>query len=239
MGLSFKGVDISSVAPFKILNVYAPAPPIVPASQKPALYDGAFFVRKEYGVRVITVTGSVIENETHRRQEWISSIREWASSKIPAPLTIPQEANGYLLAVCTQLPDATARDWWETITISFTAFDPLFRSRVEHATPIPIAMQNSHTETPIVRIEQNITDTITNPSWANGELHITIAGDVPPGNLSITFDKTTQGITHSSFPGIQAQLSIDSRYWELVPGANTITCENGAGGTLFWRERWV
>ncbi len=235
MGFSFNGIDILSVAPFEIMDVIVSAPSVNESRIRLAAGNRSILTDYQLQQRTIIITGDVKEDDIQRRQEWVASLLAWATAAQEAALIIPQEGRGYFLATCTSFPDMSALEWWSELVFVFTASEPYYRSLADKQIALPNNVQAQGSTSPIIRIEQMVATTLSLPAWyANGGM-IQLAS-VTPGKLVIDFEKQSITLNGTS---IQAALSIDSRFWTLAPGINAVTCANGAGGTLFYTERWL
>lgn len=233
--VEFDGVQIESVAPVKLDDVFISAPSVELTTQSVPLMDGVRFVRSKRGTRTVTVPFAVMEDNEEIRRNHIKAVTEWATSKGLCTLRTSQEKNGYLLAVCSQLPDESSKKFWDIMTLAFVAVDPCYIENTEHSQNVTAAVNLTGKEAPMIRIEQTVSSVLTNPTWRCGETHITLSR-VTAGRLII--DLYSQTITLNG-ESIMEQMTIDSDFFEMSKENNKIICTNGAGGVLYWRKRWV
>lgn len=234
--VEYNGVTLESVAPVRIIDIALSPPAMTVAAQGHVLTDGARFIRRKRGERTVTITFALLTEDYATRRAQLAAITAWASSPVSAPLCIATEPGGYLQAVCTTYPSQSARQFWEVLTLAFTAYDPRFIDCAEYTLPASRPVIVAHNEPPAMRIEQDVSTPISNPSWALGAHKLQLSGSVGVGRLVIDFERQTITLNGQS---IMNQLTIDSRFFIMKQGANAITCTGGAGGILYWRERWI
>lgn len=234
--VEYNGVTLESVAPVRIIDIVLSPPAVTVTAQSHALTDGARFVRCKRGERTVTITFALLTEDYAARRAQLAAITAWASSSALAPLSIITEPGGYLQAICTAYPAQSGRQFWEVLTLTFTAYDPRFIGCVEYTLPVLRPVIVAHNEPPLMRIEQDITTSISSPSWALEDSKLQLSGAVGVGRLVIDFERQTITLNGQS---IMNQFTIDSRFFVLKQGANTVICTGGAGGTLYWRERWI
>ncbi len=222
--------------PIHILDVAVGAPGIENTTIQPALMDGDIFARTRYMSRTISIQFVVMASSILSRASTIAKLCKWAASREPKKLKIPSHG-GYIMAVCSSFPSVSAKEYWEPLTIDFVADDPFFQSETESSVSLAIGATATVTEydAPDWRIEQEITSPLTEPLWGLGGQQLNFV-TLPTGKLEIRRDKQTADIDgDSALPS----LYLGSRFFDLKRGANVITVSGGAGGTLFWRERWL
>lgn len=232
----FDGVEMNEVAPVNVLDVIVSSPPVNVTTLDIPLRAGAKFVRSKIGMRMVTVPFLLMEDDEEKRRTHIADIIEWATTEHECALLSTPESEGYLMAVCSQYPNQSSRDFWEVLTIVFTASEPRYTACAENINPAGSYMFVTHKEPPQLTIKQTIDVSITDPVWRLGSEYVKISGAVTPGELVIDFDKESVTLNGQS---ISEQVTIDSTFFSLKKGANLIECENGAGGVAHWRERWI
>lgn len=225
--------DISNE--IRILDVIVNPPSVRTTSIAPALADGETFARRQYGPRRVDVIFSVLENDPERHSQIMHSINQWAYSDQEKRLTVPQEQNGYLMAVCTDFPPDSARDYWEPVTLSFTCHSPYFRANFERSEDISNTIHINRADDPDWRIEFAISSALTSPTWGIGDKQL-IFSSLAAGSLVLEKRTGTATLDGAS---VLPSLLLGSRFFQLRRGANTIDTQNGAGGRIFWRERWI
>lgn len=234
--VEFNGVALEDVTPARVVDIAVASPEVQVTSQSQPLLDGARFIRRVRGVRTVAVSFVLMEEDPLRRRRQLEALIAWLSPAEPVPLRHTPEEKGHLMAVCTQYPDASSRQFWEVLTMVFTAFDPAYISCSPAIQPVTAPAMVVHGEPPRMRIEQDIAAPLASPRWTLGAEHLHLQGPVGVGKLVIDFDRQTVELSGQS---ILNQLTMDSRFFTLRRGANRITVEGGAGGTLTWWERWI
>ena len=234
--VEFDGIELSSIdSAIRVIDVVVGPPSMRPTTISPALTDGDVYAGTKIGPRDVTITFVIMESDEIRRTDIFERVIRWAKiSSGEQQLTVQQEPDGYLMAVCTQLPQNNAREYWTPLTIVFTAYNPYFQAFEESSAPMNTDFVVTHAERPDWRIEQDIPSLIAFPTWRNGdELSFST---LLPGKL--TLDRKTQ----TAFIGGSSTLPsllLGSRFFNLSAGKNNIIATNGAGGTIYWRERWL
>lgn len=218
-----------------ILDVIVHPPAIRSTSIAPALADGEMFARKQYGKRQVDVLFVVLENDSDRRSNILHDINQWAYSTEEKKLLVPQEQNGYLMAVCTGIPEDSARDYWEALTISFTCYNPYYLSHFEYSEDIGKTINIKRADDPAWRIEFDIAQNLSSPVWGIKDKQL-IFSKLSPGKLILDRQKESATIDGAS---VLPSMLLGSRFFRLAHGANTIDVQGGAGGRIYWRERWV
>lgn len=239
--VEFNGLRIGDVARVEILDIkISAAPPVVATRNAP--YDGQLFVRKTYGPRTVTVMFTLMETKTNGRVWFGERINEWLSPRKPCELRIDSIPRKHLLAVCTKNVSLSLRDWWEDITIVFTAYDPFFVSDVEKAAPVNTRFIVGGTEPAAWRIEQHGQSTLTTPRWthsypqATPSPYLELSGNIAPSGLVINSGRRT---IRNNLQSLTPALTLGSTWFDIQPGRNQITASGGAGGTIVWWERTI
>lgn len=233
--VEFDGVELNDIAPVNVLDVIVSAPPVELVTQNIPLMDGARFVRRKRGMRTVTVPFVLMEQDEEVRRGHITDIISWASKGELCKLRGTPEPCGHLMAVCTQYPDQKSREFWEVLSLVFTALDPRYIGCAEYAQDIAEPVYISREDEPMVRIEQQVESTLTNPTWKLNDAYIKLTS-VSPGVLVIDLDRQTATLNGES---LGENVTLDSTFFQLQRGENQIECSNGAGGVVRFRERWV
>lgn len=227
----FNGVALENVAPVKISDVIvSPITLTAVARQRPVQW-GADFVRLTGGERTVTITFALLTEDNDDRQDQLTRINQWALTDSPAQLMVPHHEGRYLNAVCTQLPEPSLRQWWESkLRIVFTAFDPYWINRYEHSAECGTQIHVLGDAPPLMRIERTLAVSASNQSYSDGSNTMTF-DSIPAGALVIDLNKQTAAVDGAS---IMSAYQFGGAF--LVPrvGAQTIS----GTGTVYWRERW-
>jgi phage-related protein len=215
----------------------------------PPASDGELFGSAKNGTRTATVTVDIQDDDPNARSEAVRRLNMILESKTPLQLYAPSVlGDKYLNAICTGLPDVSARDWSGDLVIQFTAFDPYFYSDVGN---MDVTLTAGATASFYVNcsgpvrpvISQTIASPLTDPTWTDDAgNYIVLQGSVAAGALVIDCEKldvTLDGVS------IMGQLSLDSLFFEFKPNPttkftpNTVTCANGAAGRMVGEYRWL
>lgn len=233
--IEFNGERITNIAPVGIRNVAVSSPKPTTTTRNVPSRDGLLFTRQTYGARTVKVTLDLLEPDIDTRLRLAERINMWLSPRSLVPLRLDHYPGKYLLAICTKQIDVALRDWWEDLAIEFTAYDPFWHANHQNAAPIGQSFFVSGSEPPIWHIELIGTDNLDTPRWTRqpaGQF-LELTGSVYPGYLTINSEtRTIRNETQNYMP----LLTLDSRWFDLQPGANQI---DGPGGTIYWRERWL
>lgn len=236
--VSFNGISLESIdSAIKILDVTVGAPQVQNTTIEPALADGDIFARARFLSRKVLVTFLVMEDDMQRRALVLSRITAWANTRSPQKLRVPQEERGYLTAVCSSFPDDSARDYWTELHVEFTCNSPYYQANEESSVDLGDShvVTVVHADAPAWRIEQTVSNALAYPMWALGSKFVQFVA-VGTGKLVITrSDQTAMLGENSALPA----LMLGSRFFDLAAGLNQIDTENGAGGVIYWRERWL
>lgn len=234
--LEFNGQQITDIADVGILDIkVGNAPPVLNTRSIPAR-DGQYFVQKTYGPRQISVSFTLMEPSIEKRLWFVDRLNEWLSPRKSCELRIGVVPFKHLLAVCTKNLSISMRDWWEDLSIVFTAYDPAFVSDVEKSAPMNTRFIVSGSESPAWRIEQQGGAALQTPRWVCNGKHIELSGDIVPSGLTIDAVKRTIG---NHLGPLMTRLTLDSGFFDLYPGMNEVITSGGAGGRIFWRERML
>ena len=233
----FNGVSLESKAPVSLIDITEQAPEVQVVQQENAARGGAHFARRSYGTRAITLTLALPCRDMAQRAAHIRSIVAWATSEAPKRLELPQYEGLYLNALCTSLPGVSAKNWWDTFEMEFTALDPAFYDGQEHSAALGEACVIGGTTNAKLWLTQRIETAITHPRWQLSPTHfIELAGEIAPGELLIDFDErfvTLGGVS------LMQKVSLASRFFSWMPGERSVTGTSGAAGMLHWQERWL
>lgn len=228
----YHGVALEDVIPARILDVKVSSIKTKVTARDRAVMDGAVFVSRRGESRTVTVLFTVLERDMTLRAEHAQKLRAWATADKPAPLTVPQRAHQRLMAVCTALPDVSGRDWWEQLSMTFTAYDPYFVDAAQKMVPCGLPFLVEGSGPPEIFLRAALEEAITAPDWSlDGAKTLGLTGSVGPGALEIDFG--SQSITLNG-DSIMDRYAFGSTFFDIGPGPHTVT----GTGALYWRERW-
>jgi len=228
----FRNVALESVAPVKIEDIrVSPIARSAVVRDRPIL-GGADFVRIHDGIRTVTITFGLLEQDYEKRQAYIDAITRWARSEKPEPMQIPFHQNRMLDVICTGLPEPSARQWWESrLALTFTAYDPYFYDTSEKSEACGTAFFVSGDAPPLMRITRTLSAAASNQAYSDGTDTMAFS-TIPSGNMVIDLGRQTAAVGTTS---IMQYFALTSTFIIPRTGSMTIT----GTGTVYWRERWT
>ncbi len=231
--VNFNGVDLTDIAPAEIGYVEIQNPKIDTTSVDRPQRNGSYFVRRRVKERKIVVTFTLFDDSMEQRDRYAAAVRAWCSTNAPAPLYLPHHDGEYLMAVCTDVPDFNTLERWETLKMTFTAFDPEWISGAEMAAACGAPFLVGGSEPPLIQLKHTVIETLDGISWTLDELHtFSLAGAVTPGEIIVDFNRKTITLDGLS---VMDQFPLTQDIPDILPGVHTIT----GSGKLCWRERWI
>lgn len=229
--LSFNGVDITSIAPVEILNVTIGGVKITNDTKERPDTDGSYFVRRRAQEREVTIAFTLPVDTYSTRDAYADAVIAWCKSVQPASLIIPNRSGAHLLAVCTEYPNFSERDFGEELEMKFTAYDAGWISDTEKSSACGTPFTVLKTEAPTARIERTLAAQADVTYTLDGVKTFTLAG-VSAGLLVIDLNRKTATLNGSS---VLDKLPLANDIFDLPIGAHTIA----GTGTVYWRERWL
>lgn len=228
----YNGVSLESIAPVDVVDILV-SPVQLSATNRPRpIRAGSEFVRMHGGTRTVSITFALLTNDMTTRQRQLLDINKWALRDSEAPLQIPNHPTMFLPCVCTALPEASTRQWWESkLRIVFTAYDnPFWTSVVERSVPCGTQFFVSGTAEPLIQIRHSFAAAAQNVSYSDGTDTMTFS-QIPAGNMVIDLNRQT---AQSGNASIMSGYTFDSHFLKAKGGTQTIT----GTGNVFYRERW-
>jgi hypothetical protein len=229
----FNDIALESVAPgIKVEDVrVSPIPLSATARQRPAGF-GADFVRMTGGSRTVAITFALLETNMTTRQDTLRAITGWARSDGPGRLQLPGHIGVHLDAICTQLPEPSLRQWWESkLRITFTTMEnPYWTSDLIRSAACGTEIAVSGSAPPVMRIERTLASAALDQSYSDGIRTMTFS-EIPAGKLVLDLNRQTAAVDGSS---IMSAYSFDSSFIYPHIGRYTIA----GTGTVVWSERW-
>lgn len=238
----FDGVDIQSVAKVQIVDVHVSPISYEVAARPNAIAPGSAFIRNRCGTRSVVITFALKEEEMSLRQNFLIAVNEWAKSDKEYKLEIPGHPNHYLMAVCTEKPSPSLRQWWEAgLRLVFTCFNnPFWTDKTEKSVACgtaffvlgdaPPLMQIRHTFSAQAGAKQYMMTTRTDASTIV-LLQTMRLSQVPVGQMTIDLNAQTVSVNDASIMQYYVQTSEF-----LIPRIGVQTIQGT--GTVYYRERW-
>lgn len=230
----FNGIELTDVAPVRIEDIDVSPVAINPIVRERPLLPGAEFVRINKGVRTVTITFALLESVQAEREAHLLAIREWATTTAEKSLSLPHFTDRHLECICTQMPDASFRKWWESkLRLVFTCFNnPFWTSDEIIEIPCGEDFSIGGSAIPLMTIERDGKSQLTNAVYSNGKAAMTFT-KIPAGKMVIDLNRQTAAIGKTS---IMQYYAPTSKWITPAIGAN----QNISGtGVVRYRERWV
>lgn len=234
--VNFNGIDLSDVSEkIRVVDVVVSSPSVNLTTINPALRNGDIFARKLFAPRTVSVSFTIMESRMETRAEIISDVVEWASSDEEKRLFVPQHADAFLEAVCTEYPEDSAANFWDVLTLVFRASNPFFHSIEEKSAAVGEKFTVVRSVPPDWRIEQDVTGQLTYPMWSVGSKQISFSS-ISAGKLVIKSKDLSATLDGKS---VIPSMMLGSRFFSLKKGENLVDAQKGAGGIIYWREAFI
>ena len=233
----FDGISLNSIAGIKVKDVHVSPIQFDDVTRERAIRGGSVFVRSRAGTRSVVITFALQNEDKISRQASLMAVSQWAKTDKEYKLELPGHPEHYLMATCTNKPNPSLREWWESnLQLVFTCFDnPYWNSISEKSVSCGTAAYILGDAPPLMRIERTVSGSaVSNQSYALDGKTITFSS-IPVGSAVIDLDKQ---IAYSTNNGTTTDLmqyyNVNSRF--LVPRIGSVTITGT--GTVKYRERW-
>ena len=228
----YDGVSLESVAGVKIEDVRVNPIQYDEVTRPRAIRGGSDFVRSRAGTRTIAITFALLNDNMVSRQAAIDSIRAWAKNDKEYRLELPGHPNHYLMAICTDKPDPSLRQWWEAkLRLVFTCYEnPYWNAKAEKSVACGTAFTVLGDAPPLMRIERTLSGAASDQSYSLDGRTMTFS-TIPSGDLVIDLDNQTAAVGNTD---IMQYYNVNSKFIIPRTGTQTIT----GTGTVKYRERW-
>lgn len=232
----FNGVSINSVADIRIEDVKVSPIQYDDVAQERSVRAGSVFVRSRAGTRTVFITFALLDEDRINRQNSLMAISQWAKTDKEYRLDLPGHPDHYLMAVCTNKPNPSLRQWWETLQLVFTCFEnPYWNAKGEKSVSCGTDFFALGDAPPLMRIERTVTGSaVSDQSYGLNGNTITFS-TIPVGDMTIDLDKQ---LAYSVSGGVTTDLmqyyNINSRFLIPKTGAQKVT----GTGTVKYRERF-
>lgn len=230
----FDNVDIQSVADVRIEDVRVSSVKYSPLARSRATSPGSVFVRNRPASRTVTVTFAVLKEDRNARQAALDAINAWAKTDQEYRLELPGHPDHYLMAICTEKPDPSLRQWWEgKLRLVFSCFDdPFWNAKAEKSVACGTAFYVLGDAPPRMRIERALSSAASNQAYAMDGNTMTFS-TIPAGDMVIDLDPKEQTAKVGT-TSIMQYYTMTSRWIIPRTGQQTIT----GTGTVYYRERF-
>ena len=195
----FDGIDLQSIANVRIEDVRVSKIQNTVVSRPRAINPGSVFVRDRFGTRTVAITFAILRDNMEERMADLMAVSEWAKNDKEYRLELPGHPDHYLMALCTEKPEPSTRQWWESkLRLVFTCVnDPFWNSKAEKSVPCGTPFVAMGDAPPHVRIEHTRTAAQGNASYSLGN-NLMLFNSIPAGNMIIDLDAQTAVTTLSS-----------------------------------------
>ena len=229
----FDGISLNSVAGVKIKDVQVFPIEYNEVTRPRAIRAGSDFVRSRAGTRTVQITFGLLDDNIIDRQAALMAISQWAKNDKEYRLELPGHPDHYLMAICTDKPEPSLRQWWESkLKLVFTCYEnPFWNAKYEKSIACGTQFLVFGDAPPLMRIERTVSGSAaSNQSYALDGRTITFSS-IPVGDMVINLDKQTAYVGSTD---IMQYYNVNSKF--LIPrtGVQTIT----GTGTVKYRERW-
>ena len=229
----FDGISLNSIAGIKVKDVQVSPIQYDEVTRPRAIRGGSDFVRSRAGTRTVVITFALIEENDINRQAALLAISQWAKNDKEYRLDLPGHPEHYLMAICTDKPEPSLRQWWESkLRLVFTCYNnPSWNAKDEKSVACGTAAYIFGDAPPLMRIERTVSGSAaSNQTYSLDGRSMTFSS-IPVGNMVIDLDNQTAIVGNTD---IMQYYIVNSRF--LVPRTGSV---NIAGtGTVKYRERW-
>lgn len=229
----FDGISLNSIAGIKVKDVQVSPIQYDEVTRPRAIRGGSDFVRSRAGTRTVVITFALIEENDINRQAALLAISQWAKNDKEYRLDLPGHPEHYLMAICTDKPEPSLRQWWESkLRLVFTCYNnPYWNAKDEKSVACGTAAYIFGDAPPLMRIERTVSGSAaSNQTYSLDGRSMTFSS-IPVGNMVIDLDNQTAIVGNID---IMQYYIVNSRF--LVPRTGSV---NIAGtGTVKYRERW-
>jgi len=227
------GIALESIAPIKRNTVFVSPPKIKTEWFDWPISNGAQYIRSRFDVREIRIDIYLAISNTEQRLHYINLINTWATYSTPQALEFPSMPGKYIMAKVSKLPGPSTREWWEKLTLEFTAGDPFFLDYDYLVAPCGIPFEIYGNGAASAYIQDVEATSTTDPEWElDSDKTIALDGTFAAGTFKVDLDSKKVYLDDVS----QMQyVTLQSRFFELEPGIHTIA----GSGTIFYKQRWL
>ena len=229
----FDGISLNSIAGVKIKDVQVFPIEYDEVTRPRAIRAGSDFVRSRAGTRKVQITFGLLNDNMIDRQASLLAISQWAKNDKEYRLELPGHPDHYLMAICTDKPEPSLRQWWEAkLKLVFTCYEnPFWNSKVEKSVACGTWFTALGDAPPLTRVERTVSGSaVTSQSYAM-DGRTMIFSTIPVGNMVIDLDNQTAYVDSTD---IMQYYNVNSKF--LIPrtGRQRII----GTGTVIYRERW-
>ena len=229
--ITYDGVRMDSIASVQIEDIRISPIKFEPVARSRPVKAGSDFVRNRKGTRTVVVTFVLLDENEVNRQQSIIELCAWAKDDKEYKIQLDNYPGLFLTGICTQKPEVSLREWWQSIQFVFTCFnDPFWNSVSEKSASCGTDFYVLGDAPPLMRIERTLGSSASNQSYGLNGNTITFS-TIPAGNLVIDLDKETAVVGSTD---IMQYYNMNSRFLVPKTGSQKVT----GTGTVKYRERW-
>jgi hypothetical protein len=232
----FDGVSLDSIAKCMIEDVRVSPIAYDEINRPRAIRGGSDFVRSRAGTRTIAVTFALLDDNQINRQKSLMAISQWAKNDKEYKLELPGHPEHYLMAVCSDKPEPSLRQWWESkLRLVFTCYDnPFWNAKSEKSIGCGTVFSVLGDAPPLMRIERTLSSSASNQSYTMDGRTMTFSS-IPAGDMVIDLDNQLAWVkSGNNITNIMPYYNVNSKF--LIP--KTGICSVSGTGTVKYRERW-
>ena len=228
----FDGISLNSVAGVKIKDVQVFPIEYDEVARPRAVRAGSDFVRSRAGTRKVQITFGLLDDNMINRQAALLAVSQWAKNDREYKLELPGHPDHYLMALCTDKPEPSLRQWWESkLRLVFTCIEnPFWNAKYEKSIACGTQFNALGDAPPLMRIERTLGSAASDQSYVLDGRTMTFSS-IPAGSMVIDLDNQTAYVGSTD---IMQYYNVNSKF--LIPrtGVQTIS----GTGTVKYRERW-
>lgn len=229
----FDGISLNSIAGIKVKDVQVYPIEYDEMTRPRAIRAGSVFVRSRAGTRKVVITFGLLEENDINRQAALLAVSQWAKNDREYKLILPGHPDMYLMATCTDKPEPSLRQWWESkLRLVFTCFEnPFWNALYERSVSCGTQFNVMGDAPPLMRIERTVSGSaVSDQSYSLDGRSMTFS-TIPVGNMVIDLDNQTAYVGNTD---IMQYYNVNSKFIIPRTGVQTIS----GTGTVKFRERW-
>ena len=229
--ITYDGVRMDAIASVQIEDIRISPIKYEPVARSRPIKAGSDFVRNRKGTRTVVVTFVLLDENEVNRQQSIIELCAWAKDDKEYKIQLDNYPGLFLTGICTQKPEVSLREWWQSVQFVFTCFnDPFWNSASEKSASCGTNFMVLGDAPPLMRIERTLGSSASNQSYGLNGNTITFT-TIPAGNLVIDLDKETAVVGSTD---IMQYYTMNSKFLVPKTGQQKVT----GTGTVKYRERW-
>ena len=228
----FDGISLNSVAGVKIKDVQVFPIEYDEVTRPRVIRAGSDFIRSRAGTRKVQITFGLLDDNMINRQAALLAISQWAKNDKEYKLELPGHPDYFLMALCTDKPEPSLRQWWESkLRLVFTCIEnPFWNAKYEKSVACGTQFNALGDAPPLMRIERTLGSAASNQSYALDGRTMTFSS-IPAGDMVIDLDNQTAYVGSSD---IMQYYNVNSKF--LIPRTGIQTISGTV--TVKYRERW-